>query len=52
MNCKFLHIPYRCKIGQPACGSSFVKIVWKLLSVKMSLYHIKDYREVLSAEIV
>ena len=51
MNSKFLHIPYRCNIEQPAtrqrmglkilkwkcaCGSSFVKIIWKPLSLKMS----------------
>ena len=36
-----------------ACGSSFVKIIWKLLSLKMSIYHIKScHQAVLSAEIV
>ena len=49
-NYKFLHIPYRFKIEQPdarqrngiknseteACGSNFVKIIWKPFSLKMS----------------
>ena len=47
MNFKFLHIPYRCKIEQPAtqqCNmelcmwKSFVKI-WNLLSLKISILH-------------
>ena len=56
MNCKFLHIPYRSRIEQLPdnvmwlkilkqkcpCGSHFVKIIWKLLSLKMSIYHIKS----------
>ena len=57
MNCKILHIPYRYKIEQPgtnnvmglkilkrkcACGASFVKIIWKLFSLKTSIYHIKS----------
>ena len=57
MNCMFLYIPYRCKIEQPAteqrkgfkiqkwkcsCGNSFIKITWKLLTLKMSIYQIKS----------
>ena len=65
----FLHIPYRCKIEQPdtrqcngikkfemkcACGSSFIKIIWKMLSLKISIYYIKrlGHQAVFSAEIV
>ena len=50
MNSNFLHIPYKCKIEQTdtrcngikilkrncACVSTFVKIVWKPLSLEMS----------------
>ena len=67
-NGKFLHIiPYKCKIEQPdtqqrmgsnilkrkcACGSSFVKIIWKLLSLKRSTILRVGFQAVLSAEII
>ena len=56
MNSKFVHSPYRCKIEQPdtdsvmelkflkrKCGSHFVKIIWKLLCLKMSIYQIMSW---------
>ena len=57
MNCKFLHIPSGARLNsllpdnvtglkilkrKCACGSSFVKIIWKPLSLKMSIYLIKN----------
>ena len=64
-NCKFLYTHYRYKIEQPAtrqhngiknskctCGCSFVKIIWKPLSLKMSTTLRIDHQAVLSTEIL
>ena len=58
MNCNFLHIiTYGCNIEQPApdnvmrlkiqkwkcaCGSTFIKIIWKPFSLKMSRLRVRS----------